>query len=148
MQPSQRFAPLPAAVPRPDVAPTSADCPLRRFSVLYLNSRLTGGGTDDRSVRIAGTLAELGHAVWLAGPSDREFSRLARDLGLPFHPLLLGPFRVPFILGAARFIRHNKVQIVHAHHGRDYWPAILAARLSGVYPKIVLSRHLAKSPGS
>src|SRR5258708_4632077 len=100
MQPSQLLASPRAAAPRPDAAPTSADSPLRRFSVLYLNSRLTGGGTDDRSVRIARTLAELGHAVWLAGPSDREFSRLARDLGLPFHPLLLGPLRLPFILGA------------------------------------------------
>jgi glycosyltransferase involved in cell wall biosynthesis len=51
-------------------------------------------------------------------------------------------------LRAARLIRREKIQIVHAHHGRDYWPAILAAKLSGARPKIVLTRHLAKSPAS
>jgi glycosyltransferase involved in cell wall biosynthesis len=40
------------------------------------------------------------------------------------------------------------MQIVHGHHGRDLWPAILAARLAGTKPKIVLTRHMAKSPGS
>ena len=49
---------------------------------------------------------------------------------------------------AARLIRSEDIQIVHAHHGRDIWPAILAARLSGRRPKIVISRHMAKSPSS
>jgi glycosyltransferase involved in cell wall biosynthesis len=137
-----------AASVRPEAASERADAALRRFSVLHLNSLLTGGGTDDRSVRIARALAELGHSICLAGPSDREFARLAQDLGLHFHRTRLGPLRLLFILDAARFIRRNQVQIVHARHGCDYWPAILAAHLSGVRPKIVLSRHLAKSPSS
>jgi glycosyltransferase involved in cell wall biosynthesis len=116
--------------------------------ILHLNSMLTGGGTDDRSVRIAQAVRQLGHDVWMAGPAGREFSSLVQELGLPFHILRSGPLKLSLILGAARFIRHQKVQIVHARHGRDYWPAILAARLSRIRPKIVLSRHLAKSPGS
>jgi glycosyltransferase involved in cell wall biosynthesis len=48
----------------------------------------------------------------------------------------------------AKLLRRERVQVVHAHHGRDYWPAILAARLSGVRPRVVLTRHLAKSPSS
>ena len=119
--------------------------PLR---ILHLNSMLKGGGTDDRSVRIAHALLQLGHTVWMAGPSEREFSRIAAGLGIPFHPLPLGPLKLPLILQTARFIRQERIQILHARHGRDYWPAIFAARLSGVRPKVVLSRHLAKSPGS
>jgi glycosyltransferase involved in cell wall biosynthesis len=38
--------------------------------------------------------------------------------------------------------------VVHGHHGRDLWPAILAAKMSGAKPRIVLTRHLAKSPAS
>src|SRR5262249_13306213 len=53
-----------------------------------------------------------------------------------------------FILSASRLIRRERVQIVHSHHGRDIWPTVLAARLSGVRPKVVLTRHLAKSPSS
>jgi glycosyltransferase involved in cell wall biosynthesis len=84
----------------------------------------------------------------MAGPAGREFSRIAADLGLPFFPLRAGPLRLELITGAAKLIRREGIEIVHARHGRDYWPAILAARLSGRHPKIVLSRHLAKSPGS
>jgi glycosyltransferase involved in cell wall biosynthesis len=118
------------------------------LSVLHLNSMLTGGGTDDRSVRIAHALSKLGHKIWLAGPAGREFSEIAQELGVSFHALPVGPLKLPLILNTARFIRLQKIQIIHARHGRDYWPAIFAARLSGMRPKIVLSRHLAKSPGS
>jgi glycosyltransferase involved in cell wall biosynthesis len=45
-------------------------------------------------------------------------------------------------------IRRENIQIVHGHHGRDLWPTIFAARLAGTKPKIVLTRHMAKSPGS
>ena len=107
---------------------------------------LKGGGTDDRSVRIAYGLMQLGHQVWMGGPAGREFSKVVDDLGIPFVPLK--PGKVPLIFGAARVLRRQRIQILHARHGRDYWPAIFAARLSGVRPKIVLSRHLAKSPGS
>jgi glycosyltransferase involved in cell wall biosynthesis len=122
--------------------------PMKRLSVLHLNSMLTGGGTDDRSVRIAHALSKLEHKIWLAGPAGREFSEIAQQLGISFHPLPVGPLKLPFILKTARFIRSERIHIIHARHGRDYWPAILAARLSGMRPKIVLSRHLAKSPGS
>ncbi len=119
--------------------------PLR---VLHLNSRLTGGGTDDRSVRIAHALHRLGLEVWIAGPAGREFSRVVEQLGLPFAPIPDGPLKLPLIRHTARLIRQHRIQILHARHGRDYWPAVLAARFSGARPKIVLSRHLAKSPGS
>jgi glycosyltransferase involved in cell wall biosynthesis len=48
----------------------------------------------------------------------------------------------------ARFIRRERIQIIHGHHGNDLWPTILAARLSGLRPKVVLTRHMAKSPSS
>lgn len=122
--------------------------PAAALRVLHLNSRLSGGGTDDRSVRIAHALQQLGHTVWLLGPGGREFSAVARELGLTFQTAPVGPFKLPLILRTARFVRQQGIQILHARHGNDYWPAILAARLSGVRPRVVLSRHLAKSPGS
>jgi glycosyltransferase involved in cell wall biosynthesis len=56
--------------------------------------------------------------------------------------------KLRYILNVAKLIRRERIQIVHGHHGRDIWLTILAAKLSGVRPKIVLTRHLAKSPGS
>jgi glycosyltransferase involved in cell wall biosynthesis len=122
--------------------------PMPPLRILHLNSMLKGGGTDDRSVRIAHALLGLGNRVWMAGPAGREFSKVTEALGIPLVAVESGPLKLPLIFDVARFLRREKVQIVHARHGRDYWPAIFAARLSGVRPKVVLSRHLAKSPGS
>ena len=117
--------------------------------VLHLNSMLKGGGTDDRSVRIAHALMKLGLETWMAGPAGREFSATVEQLNIPFCPIPpKGLLKLPLILGTAKVIRRHRIQVLHARHGRDYWPAILAARLSGARPKVVLSRHLAKSPGS
>ncbi len=129
------------------LANTSTPSPPVR--VLQLNSLLTGGGTDDQCVKLAWGLHKLGQESPLAGPDGREFSKLARQLGVPFNPTPAeGPAKVRFILRAAKLLRENRIPIVHGHHGRDLWPTILAARLSGCRPKIVLTRHLAKSPSS
>lgn len=119
------------------------------FRVLQLNSSLTGGGTDDQCVKLAHGLHQLGVPVWIAGPEGREFSNVIQQLKIPFLPIRReGPIKLLFIYQAARQIRRHHIHIVHGHHGRDIWPTILAARLSGIRPKIVLTRHLAKSPAS
>ena len=127
----------------------TAPPPTSPLRLLHLNSRLTGGGTDDQCVKLAHGLQRLGHHVWVAGPEGREFSKIIRDLGIPFHATPPeGTFKLRFILDVARFIQCEKIQIVHGHHGWDLWPTVLAARLSGRRPKIVLTRHMAKSPSS
>jgi len=125
---------------------TSGRPPLR---VAQLNSMLTGGGTDDQCVMLASALRQLGEQVWVAGPDGRNFSRAVRESGVSYHVTPPeGPLKLRYILNVAKLIRRERIQIVHGHHGRDIWLTILAARLSGVRPKVVLTRHLAKSPGS
>jgi glycosyltransferase involved in cell wall biosynthesis len=119
--------------------------PLR---ILQLNSLLTGGGTDDQCVKLAAELHRLGQKVWLAGPSGREFEPVVNSSGVPFVDTGSTSGKLGFIFRAAQVIRKERIQIVHGHHGRDIWPAIFAVRLAGTRPKLVLSRHLAKSPGS
>jgi glycosyltransferase involved in cell wall biosynthesis len=122
---------------------------MKRLRILQLNSQLNGGGTDDQCVKLAFALHQLGQEVSIAGPDGREFSKVVRALGLPFHPTPPeGPLKLHFIRHAAKIIRREKIQIVHGHHGRDIWPTILAAKLSGSRPKVVLTRHMAKSPRS
>lgn len=41
----------------------------------------------------------------------------------------------------ARFAEHNKADIIHAHLGRDYIAAGIAARIAGD-PKLVITRHV------
>lgn len=117
--------------------------------VLHLNTLLTGGGTDDQCIQLAAGLHRRGVDVSLAGPGDRALSGWVRDRGVPLLDTRReGPIKLRYIAVVARMIRRHRIQIVHAHHGRDYWPAILASQLSGRRPRLVLSRHLAKSPGS
>jgi glycosyltransferase involved in cell wall biosynthesis len=117
--------------------------------VAQINSMLTGGGTDNQCVMLASALHDLGAPVWIAGPDARDFSPAIRRLGVPYHVTPPeGPLKLRYILNVVKLIRREKIQIVHGHHGRDIWLTILAGKLSGVRPKIVLTRHLAKSPGS
>jgi glycosyltransferase involved in cell wall biosynthesis len=119
-----------------------------KLRILHLNSLLTGGGTDDQCVQLAAGLQQLGQHVMLAGPGGRDFSKIIAAAGLPFLDTGNDASKFRYILRAARWIRLEKIQIVHGHHGRDLWPAIFAAKMSGAKPKIVLTRHLAKSPAS
>jgi glycosyltransferase involved in cell wall biosynthesis len=126
--------------------PSSGTTALR---VAHLNSLLRGGGTDDQCVKLAVGLRKLKQCVWLAGPDGRDFAQVVRSLEIPWHVTPPeGPMKCRLILSAANFIRRERIQIVHGHHGRDLWPTVLAAQLSGVRPKVVLTRHMAKSPSS
>ena len=117
--------------------------------VLHVNSMLIGGGTDDQCLKLVQGLHALGQAVWLAGPADRDLGRRAKEARLPvLDTAAEGPLKLGFIRRCAGFIRRHKIQIIHGHHGRDIWPTIIAARLSGRRPRIVLTRHMAKSPSS
>jgi glycosyltransferase involved in cell wall biosynthesis len=119
-----------------------------KLRILHLNSLLTGGGTDDQCVKLAAELHRIGEKVWLAGPAGREFEPIVKNSGVPFVDTGSTGGQLKFIFRAARFIKNEQIQIVHSHHGRDIWPAIFAVRLAGTRPKLVLSRHMAKTPSS
>jgi glycosyltransferase involved in cell wall biosynthesis len=116
--------------------------------VLHLNSLLTGGGTDDQCIKLAGQLHKMGEKVLLAGPAGRALAPVVEESGVPFFNTGAKSSKAGFILRAAGLIRRERIQIVHGHHGRDLWPTILASRLAGTRPKIILTRHMAKSPSS
>ena len=123
--------------------------PAQPLRILQLNSLLTGGGTDDQCIKLALALHQAGQTVAIAGPDSRAFSPVIKNLGIPYHPTPAeGWLKLRFIRRAAKLIREHGFNVVHGHHGRDIWPTLLAARLSGRRPKVVITRHLAKSPGS
>jgi len=129
----------------------STETPGRVSSVRLaeFNSLLAGGGIDDRAVQAAGALQRAGHEVWLVGPSGGEYSKVATGLGLRLLPVRTrGLRRLLMPVSVARLLNRHRIQVLQARHGRDYWLAIAAATLSRVRPKVVLFRHLAKSPSS
>ena len=112
--------------------------------VLQLNSRLQGGGTDTQCLALSQGLSHLGWTIEMAGPIDAPLSPSAQKFS--FH--LLPRFRPHQILALAGVLRRTKPRILHAHHGDDYWTALLASRLVEPRPLVIFSRHLAKSPRS
>jgi len=107
-----------------------------------LNSRLRGGGTDGQCLALTRGLIEQGWEVETSGPASAPLSPEAPSLQF------LPKFRPLQVFALAGTLRRSRARIVHAHHGNDYWTALWAARLVQPRPKVVFSRHLAKSPRS
>ena len=82
------------------------------FRIVEVNTLLTGGGTDDRSVKTAGALHRAGHEVWLAGPRNEEYSHVAGELGLRTYPLRTRGLRRWLLpLQIARLLNRQRIQI-------------------------------------
>jgi glycosyltransferase involved in cell wall biosynthesis len=119
----------------------------RPLRVVQLNTLFKGGGVDNQSLELAAGLRDLGHHVWLAVPPDRPLEPHARHLGLALahlpatRNLLLFP-------AIARLLQRENIDVIHAHHGRDYWRAIFAAKLGGRGTRVVVTRHLAAPPSA
>jgi glycosyltransferase involved in cell wall biosynthesis len=119
----------------------TATAEARPVHVLIVNSLLTGGGVDSHTVSLCAALLQAGVQVTLAAASGARLLPQARALpGLRM--LELGRRRQTWPLQLARHVRSHAVQVLHAHHGRDYWVAVLAAWCSFRRPQVVVTRHL------
>lgn len=109
--------------------------------VLMINSVLTGGGVDSQTLSQCQALIAQGAEVTLAIAAVSPWVERVKGLpGLRVLVLQVPRWRWPFHL--ARYVRQQGVQVVHAHHGRDYWVAILAHWLSRQRVLVVVTRHL------
>lgn len=111
--------------------------------ILQINSaRVLGGGERHLSDLTRGLVAR-GHEVHAAlrpsSPLREEFDGLGRVkvVTLP----LRNSLDLQSALGLARYVREQRIQIVHAHVARDYTLAALAAR-AAPHARLVITRHL------
>lgn len=117
--------------------------PLR---ILQVNSAFSGGGADNQTLELALGLRELGEEVTLAVPAGSAWEPLVRQHNLPIETFPeRSPLRSALIRCLVHVLRARRIQIVHAHQGRDYWPSIIAARLVGGV-RVVVTRHLMTRP--
>jgi len=111
--------------------------------ILQLSSARTFGGGERHFADLSNALAERGHDVYAAlSPASPLREKLAR---LPDARIITPPLRNALDLASAtrlaRFIREQKIEIVHAHLARDYPLAAYAARRAGGVP-FILTRHV------
>jgi glycosyltransferase involved in cell wall biosynthesis len=111
------------------------------LNVLVVNSVLTGGGVDTQTLSQCQALLAQGVAVTLAVSSRARW--VARAQAIPgLRVLVLSPKRALWPLRLSREVRLQGIDVLHAHHGRDYWIAILSKLLSGRGALVVVTRHL------
>lgn len=117
------------------------------MNILQVNSLFSGGGADNQMLELAVGLGELGNDVTIAIPAGCFWEPFARQTGLRVATFSRpGPLKSAVICRWVRLIREHDIQIIHAHQGRDYWPAILAARLARRRTPVVVTRHLMTRP--
>lgn len=113
------------------------------MKILQLSSARTFGGGERHFVDLSNALAERGHDVYAAlSPDSPLREKLSR---LPDARIITPPLRNALDLASAtrlaRFIREQKIEIVHAHLARDYPLAAYAARRARGVP-FILTRHV------
>ncbi len=111
--------------------------------ILNINSAKNFGGGERHFVDLVQGLRENGNEVFIAvSPQSPILENLH---GFSDEHILSVSIKNSLDIFAARkiagFIKENKIEIVHAHTGKDYLPASLAVRLAKD-AKLILTRHV------
>lgn len=111
--------------------------------ILQISSAVNFGGGEKHLADLSKGLMQRGHDVFVAVRPSTDW--LDKFAFLPDDNFLELPLRNAldvFSAGRlAKFIRKNKIEIVHTHLARDYPVASLATRISP-QAKLVLTRHV------
>jgi len=111
------------------------------LNILQISSASSFGGGERYLVDLTNALTERGHDLYVA---VRPNSPLPHHLRLPAERIVTLPLRnaldVPSAHALARFVRQQRIEIVHAHMARDYSLASYAARRRET--KFIATRHV------
>lgn len=113
-----------------------------RLNILQITSAASFGGGERYVVDLTNSLSARGHNLFVA---VRPRSPVVRHLQLPSQRILTLPLRnaldVPSAHELERFVRREKIDVVHAHMARDYSLAAYAARRNR-QTKFIATRHV------
>jgi len=111
--------------------------------ILQISSARDFGGGERHLIDLSRGLVNRGHEIYVAlRPTNQwqeRFDFLPKENFL--HVSLRNSFGVLSAQKIAEFVDENKIEIVHAHLGRDYIPASLACRIAKT-AKFMLTRHV------
>ena len=112
------------------------------MNILQISSASSFGGGERYVADLTNNLISRGHDLFVA---VRPRSPLVRHLQLPPERILTLPLRnaldVPSAHELERFVRRQKIDVVHAHMARDYSLAAYAARRNR-QSKFIATRHV------
>jgi glycosyltransferase involved in cell wall biosynthesis len=114
---------------------------MRPLTIVQWNSASCWGGGEIRTAEMSDNLRGRGHTVRVVCLADTPTHRWFAGHGFlcePRAPRGSGDLLRAYQLG--RVVRRWNADIVHAHAGSDYVPAVVAGRVAGC--PVVLHRHL------
>jgi glycosyltransferase involved in cell wall biosynthesis len=125
---------------RMSIQPTVIDRPFRILQTCFSPS---WGGLEIQAMEVTQKLQERGHRVWLASLPGSRLADEASVRGLSLLPLdARGYFHPAIIWRLARFLREEKVDIVHCQLSRDIATIVPAVKLSRRRIPIILSKRV------
>lgn len=118
---------------------------MKPLRLLHLVANRWWTGNADPALDLARTLAGRGHAVWFGCVRGDVLEAHVREAGVPllegvFLARTSRPWRLlADVWGIARFVRRERIDLVHTHQTHDHWLAALALR--GTVARLVRTVH-------
>lgn len=101
------------------------------------------GGLEMQAIELSRQLHARGHEVWLAAPSGSRLARKAAGYPFTLLPLPVRGYIHPLLAWRlARFIRQNRIDVIHCQHSRDLATVIPAQQLAGGTVPALLSKRM------
>jgi glycosyltransferase involved in cell wall biosynthesis len=114
------------------------------FTVLHTESSTAWGGQENRILHESIGLRSLGARVIILGQPGCCLAARAAEKGIEVRTVpMRNDYDWPAVRFILRLIRHDQIDVINTHSGRDSLLAGIAGRLSSRKPIIVRTRHLA-----
>jgi glycosyltransferase involved in cell wall biosynthesis len=115
--------------------------------ILQLNSARKYIGEAAHTLNLTEALRRDGHSVWLGMRKgyesiERAEARKLEPIGFHMPHRWWPPQDGPDIQRIARLIRDHRIDIVHAHRGKDHWQALFASKWSRTRVPVIRTRHV------
>jgi glycosyltransferase involved in cell wall biosynthesis len=119
----------------------------RALRILQLNSARKYVGEAAHTLNLSEALRQRGHTVWLGlrknyDTFERAAARRLAPLGFHMPHRWWPPQEVPDIWRIAALVKKEKIDVIHAHRGKDHWQAVLASRMFGTRVPVIRTRHV------
>ncbi|HEY3323697.1 MAG TPA: glycosyltransferase family 4 protein [Planctomycetota bacterium] len=115
--------------------------------ILQLNSGRNYSGEAAHSLNLTEALRQAGHQVWLGlregfPTIERARARALDPIGFHMPHNWWQPHNVSDTRAIARLVRENKIDLIHAHRGKDHWLAAIAIHAFGLHVPLIRTRHV------
>ncbi len=118
-----------------------------KLNIMQVCTHHAWGGQEFYSVGLADKLRALGHNVVFVLRKGVLIEDQVKESGLKVEYLRIrASFDLRAIFKLVRLIIKHKTDILHAHTAKEFYPAVLAAKLTGT--KVIITRHLLTPLGS